>query len=391
MKKNLLLLLAMFSVFGAVAQSRTVLKEEYLSSINENWFLKVSAGAEFRPFSYYPVNPLFDVDNAARFGFSAGKWVNPYLAFRATLAYSTLSGESVSGMSHFLYDGQTSYKGGICSFGVDVMTNLSNIIGDYNPDRFYTIKPFLGLEADYSYSTNDKSENVWEYFPLIGIDNEFKVSKAFSVNLEVAAGITDVNMYGEIERARYAWPIRTSLGLTYYLGKGKARYFRKAVSSEHYTALQAINQSLNSDLDKAKKSVYTLTRDNKALQRDIEDLKAQKAGTTERIVDIAPVAMFFKIDKSNVDKENVARLKYVAEFLKEQPDVKFVVEGYADSATGRAEYNQKLSQKRADAVCKVLVDTYGVNSSQIEAVGKGAVDYLFESIDLNRAVVISTK
>ncbi len=296
----------------------------------------------------------------------------------------------------FILDGQTSSKGGITALGVDVMMNLSNMIGGYKMDRIYVAKPFVGLEANYAYSTNDRLDGLYEYFPLIGINNEFNVSKSFSINCEVAAAVTNINRYGESKHAPFVYPIRTSVGVTYYLGRGKAREFRKAVSADHYYALYRDNEALTNELTNMKQNNVALARDVEALQKDLETVKVQKtqssviAQSQENQFEIAPVATFFELNKSNVTKEDVARLKFVAAIMKEQPDVKFVIEGYADSATGSGKRNQELSQKRAEAVCNVLIDKYGVKASQLQAVGMGETDNLFDDMTLNRAVITKT-
>ncbi len=56
--------------------------------------------------------------------------------------------------------------------------------------------------------------------------------------------------------------------------------------------------------------------------------------------------------------------------MRDNPTVQAVVEGHTDS-DGEAKYNQWLSERRADAVRTLLVDKYGVNPSQITAVGRG--------------------
>ncbi len=63
------------------------------------------------------------------------------------------------------------------------------------------------------------------------------------------------------------------------------------------------------------------------------------------------------------------RLDQVAEVLKENTDQSIVVEGYTDSV-GRADYNEALSQQRAEAVRDYLIEQ-GVDRDRIKAVGKG--------------------
>ncbi len=47
-----------------------------------------------------------------------------------------------------------------------------------------------------------------------------------------------------------------------------------------------------------------------------------------------------------------------------------MVEGHTDSI-GDPKYNLWLSQRRAEAVRQLLIDQYGVKSSQVTAVGRG--------------------
>jgi outer membrane protein OmpA-like peptidoglycan-associated protein len=48
----------------------------------------------------------------------------------------------------------------------------------------------------------------------------------------------------------------------------------------------------------------------------------------------------------------------------------FVVAGHTDAAGGE-EYNQNLSERRADAIKKYLVDKYGINGADLVTVGYG--------------------
>ncbi len=55
------------------------------------------------------------------------------------------------------------------------------------------------------------------------------------------------------------------------------------------------------------------------------------------------------------------------------PDLKgstFVVAGYTDAAGGES-YNQDLSERRADAIKRYLVDKYGIAGSDLVTVGYG--------------------
>lgn len=60
----------------------------------------------------------------------------------------------------------------------------------------------------------------------------------------------------------------------------------------------------------------------------------------------------------------------VAQFMKKYPDTNVVIEGHTDSR-GSQDYNQKLSQKRANAVMNYLTDKLSIKKSRVSAEGKG--------------------
>jgi OOP family OmpA-OmpF porin len=62
-------------------------------------------------------------------------------------------------------------------------------------------------------------------------------------------------------------------------------------------------------------------------------------------------------------------VKNLADFMKQYPQTTTVVEGHTDSV-GPDAYNQKLSQRRADAVKQVLVKD-GVAANRVTSVGYG--------------------
>lgn len=78
----------------------------------------------------------------------------------------------------------------------------------------------------------------------------------------------------------------------------------------------------------------------------------------------------FALDSSVIPESYKSELEKVASFMKQNNDVKAVVEGHADS-TGGASYNMGLSQRRADAVRSALISNYGIEPSRVSAVGYG--------------------
>lgn len=83
------------------------------------------------------------------------------------------------------------------------------------------------------------------------------------------------------------------------------------------------------------------------------------------------VALDIKFENNSykVKKESFSNLDKYAKFLKTYTNYSAKIVGYTDSV-GSAAYNQKLSEKRANEVVKMLIDR-GVNASQLSSEGMG--------------------
>ncbi|MWV12773.1 OmpA family protein [Pseudomonas sp. R-28-1W-6] len=78
----------------------------------------------------------------------------------------------------------------------------------------------------------------------------------------------------------------------------------------------------------------------------------------------------FDFDKAQVKEESYGDIKNLADFMNQYPQTATVVEGHTDSV-GTDAYNQKLSERRANAVRDVLVNQYSVGAERVNSVGYG--------------------
>jgi hypothetical protein len=82
--------------------------------------------------------------------------------------------------------------------------------------------------------------------------------------------------------------------------------------------------------------------------------------------------VLFDFNKYSLKPDAREKLAKISGILLAHPDLKVQVEGYTDSI-GSEEYNQKLSEERADAVRSYLV-SQSVNQSGVSAEGLGKSD-----------------
>jgi len=78
----------------------------------------------------------------------------------------------------------------------------------------------------------------------------------------------------------------------------------------------------------------------------------------------------FDFNKAQVKPESQGDIKTLADFMQEHPQTNTRVEGHTDSVGGDA-YNQRLSERRANAVKQVLVNQYGIDPSRVGSIGYG--------------------
>ena len=81
----------------------------------------------------------------------------------------------------------------------------------------------------------------------------------------------------------------------------------------------------------------------------------------------------FAFNSAVVQEKYFTDLGELAKFLKRFDEVDVSIDGYTDSV-GPDDYNQQLSERRAQAVVDMLVNTYGIAPSRLKAVGYGESD-----------------
>jgi outer membrane protein OmpA-like peptidoglycan-associated protein len=102
------------------------------------------------------------------------------------------------------------------------------------------------------------------------------------------------------------------------------------------------------------------------LQRQVDILQAKP---TDRGLVLTLGDTLFATGKAELKSGATINLDRVTAFLNEYPTRTAVIEGYTDSM-GSDEYNQELSQRRADAVKGYLVGS-GVGTARLSSAGRG--------------------
>ena len=101
--------------------------------------------------------------------------------------------------------------------------------------------------------------------------------------------------------------------------------------------------------------------------------------------------VLFDNDKSLVKPNYYPEVKRVADFMARHPEVSATIEGHTDS-NASDQYNLALSQRRVDAIKKILINNYGVPAARLKSIEYGesrpiATNATAEGRQQNRRVV----
>ncbi len=90
----------------------------------------------------------------------------------------------------------------------------------------------------------------------------------------------------------------------------------------------------------------------------------------KEVVDTFELLVEFAFDKSDIKTVFEPQFRQIGAVLTESTDITMTIEGHTDWI-GTDEYNQGLSERRANAVKRKFVEEYGISPNRIETIGYG--------------------
>lgn len=398
-------------LFGGVANAQDVFVDEavtvteftcdnsnhYFSNWRDNWFIELGAGANVplveRGMGNSPMDPLQKEKWTATYSFGFGRWVSPYIGFRF---------KAIGGSMHFDFpsagqvggEGFTHFKS--ANLQVEMLWDMLNSCS-YNPKRVFSIIPFFGLGGAASWDFKQHGEK-WG---------------------DIAAA------YPDHHAKRVQWTLPVSAGIQFRLRLGKYVDFFAEARAQFYgdnwnnvatgSAVDAMVSAMGGfSFNIGGRDWNTFNECNyvsqiAALNGQVNDLRAQLLACGQQVASLqaqlpcpepvqkecvnAPLmaTVRFTINSDAILPTEEVNIYNMAEWLKANPKENIMVVGYADKDTGSAEYNLGLSERRANAVAKVLTDTYGIDPSRLTVKWDGSDIQPYSTNDWNRIVIFTQK
>lgn len=377
--KNKLIILSVVLLGLATIANAANKDRWYAEKGSHNFFVSLGGGIQF---CVNPDNSDYGLGKAitGQFQLSVGKLINPVWGVRlqGSILNTKLNSDYINGDNGTFVNLKQKYV----ALRADAMFNISNAISGYNPDRVFDAYAFMGPSLTITKATIATERKTAALVGgTVGLGGKFNVSKSFDIYVE-ARGEVAQSPFGDYSSSIADGNVAVTAGLTYYFG-GK-----KFVKVTNMALLDAANGDIKKykELLAQEQDAHNVTRAE--LEKEKKNIKVQEVVKVVETESAGDRAIFFTIGSARIDSKGKVNIKLAAELMKANTDVKYVVYGYADKATGSVKTNQKLSEKRAQAVVDELVKN-GVSADQVEAKGMGGQENMFEnSRALTRVVII---
>lgn len=358
----------------------------------DHWFLEIQGGVGMLPFGeannkaelkdrIYPIAQL-----------GLGQWHEPWFATRVQIGGWNMKG--------FAIDPATGANQAYNNlFGVahyDFMFDLVNYFAKYNAKRVFHIVPYVGLGAGYKHHTTtggafadvfdankrvkDATTNDFGGLVDAGIIFKFRLGRRVDLNLEAQMVATKTGMIGTSWTKQGADLMAfATAGLGFNLGKPE------------WDVLTPMDWGLVNDLNG---QINNLRAENAELSKRPaycpECPEVQLVQTTTEVKTVVSNVVYFRIASAKIDQNQYINIYNTAKYALDNNSKIYIV-GYADEGTGTSNGNMAISERRAKAVAKALVEKYGVSEDMIEVDFKGDTVQPYETNEWNRVVIMTAE
>lgn len=257
---------------------------------------------------------------------------------------------------------------------------LKGSSGDFDQDDWgggaflgYNITPWFALEGGYTYLGKADYKPAGGDFDVQGIDllGKFTWALTDSYDLYAKAGGYVYNADNSIEAIK-----ADDDGIAATVGVGVEYFYTDTLSTRlEYQYYNQVGDSKPGTADihfYGLSLVYHWGAPAPVAVVEPEPEPVPEPAPVPAVVKVDPitVALPFGFDSNSLSQVDIDKLEPIAKRLENFPETELFVIGHTDSR-GSEEYNQKLSEDRAEVVAGYLASHFGIDQSRFKAEGKG--------------------
>jgi outer membrane protein OmpA-like peptidoglycan-associated protein len=223
-----------------------------------------------------------------------------------------------------------------------------------------------GARAAVAQAEADPNANQYAALDLDSAKKDLGMAEAAAANRKPAE--IDQPAYLATQMARIAMARGAAMAADAKVAAGQAERDRIQLAARE-REVQYANQQVaaaNSQVQAANSERNQAAEQSARLQAELDQLKATQ---TPRGLVLTLGDVLFNTGRAELNPGAGRKLDQLAQFLNQHPERRIEIDGFTDSV-GPDDYNQDLSQRRADAVKTALI-TRGIDGSRITTQGYG--------------------
>ena len=364
--------------------------DKTVNVFNPHWYVQAQIGGQYT-LGEISFGKLLSPNAQLGVGYNFNKVVGARLSVNA---WQSKAGQEFAGETY-------KWKWNYVAPMVDATFNLTNLFCGYNPNRLINVGVFAGIGANIAWHNDD----------ALTEQGNIKAAAAQKI------GTTDVKKlaeYGVSDPLAYYWD-GTATRLTGRVGANVDFRVSDRVSIGAEFSANVLNDKYNSKkagnadwyfnglvgvkVALGKTHTTKTIPAPKPVERIIERIVEKPAPVQEQVKQPLTNAqaqeefrrdVFFPIGNSNIAKSQTTKIAEIVDYMKQNPDAKITLTGYADKGTGSAAFNDKIARRRAQTVYNTLVNK-GISKSRIKMESKGSRVQPFEENDQNRVTICIAK
>ena len=379
MKFNSIILSGILAMGCVTASAQEA--DKTVNVFNPHWYVQAQVGGQYT-LGEIGFSDLISPNAQVGLGYNFNKVVGARLSFNA---WQSKGGQKVNTTTY-------KWKWNYVAPMVDATFNLTNLFCEYNPERVVSVGVFGGIGANIAWSNEEaatakagimsnyknSSENPLEYLwnktdgkgsktffaARLGANVDFRVSDRVSLGLEVSANTLN-DHYNSKKAGNPDWYFNALVGAKIALGK------------THTT-----------------KTIPAPKPVEKIIERVIEKQIVPAPAPVETKKEVAAEEfrrdIFFTIGNSVIAKSQASKITEIVNYMKENPDAKITLTGYADKGTGSDAINDKVAARRAQTVYNALA-AKGVAKNRMIKKSAGSRVQPFSENGMNRVTICIAK
>ena len=372
MKKTLLIAALVAGGMVSASAQQALVQPKF----SDNWSIGLDGGVTT------PLNHgAFWGDMRGIMGLHLQKQITPTFALGAEASWG-VNTSSWRGEQHSYTAFDSQYVG---AYGA---VNLFNLFGGWSASqgRIFDMELQAGAGWGHKYQSDAPD---WNYFATkVGLNLNFHPTQRVTIALKPSvtwdmsdAGVSKTSAAYNANKATF----NLMAGVSIALGNGFT-----FVDPYDQAAIDLLNANVNglrADLAAAAAALADSEATNAALASQLAACQNKKPEVVTKTSDQLSTVRYvnFEIGRYNITASQMPNVAAVASYLKNHPNAKVVIKGYA-SQDGPLEVNMRLANQRAESVRNTLINKYGIKADRIQAEGQG-IGHMFEEESWNRVAI----